>query len=429
MELYPDVKLGIGPPIDTGFFYEFLRDEPFTQEDLVTIEKKMHELAAQDLPNERKLIPKPEAARPLQEEQPDFQMRACGGKKPPSRWFRSTPLESSSTSAAARIFLPPSAFKHQVDERRRRVLEGPGRQSPAPANLRGGFLHTKSWTRICTASKKPSAAITASSAGRTRPLQHSEEAGRALIFWHPKGGLIRTIVESWLRDELLKRGYDLVYTPHIMRSTSGRSAATRIFTATTCSARRSRESRLPAQAHELPWAHSDLQIKAPQLPRPARPPRRARHRLIATNAAASFTACSASAASPKTTRTFSACPRKIESEVEACVDFAFAVMKIFGFDKFRSRAFRLGSRASGELRRQARRLASRHGRSRRHHEAHELPVQKDGRRSRLLRPEDRRKTHRRYRRSWQLTTVQFDFFADGANLHLHRREPSGRRRP
>src|SRR5258706_3364087 len=61
MELYPSVKLGIGPPIDTGFFYEFLRDEPFTQEDLAKIEKKMHELAAQDLPNESKLIPKPEA--------------------------------------------------------------------------------------------------------------------------------------------------------------------------------------------------------------------------------------------------------------------------------------------------------------------------------------------------------------------------------
>src|SRR5207247_5990751 len=60
-ELYPNVKLGIGPPIDTGFFYEFLRDEPFTQEDLAKIEKKMHELAAEDLPNERKLIPKTDA--------------------------------------------------------------------------------------------------------------------------------------------------------------------------------------------------------------------------------------------------------------------------------------------------------------------------------------------------------------------------------
>src|SRR6202789_3339691 len=43
MELYPNVKLGIGPPIDTGFFYEFVREQPFTPEDLEAIEKKMHE--------------------------------------------------------------------------------------------------------------------------------------------------------------------------------------------------------------------------------------------------------------------------------------------------------------------------------------------------------------------------------------------------
>src|SRR5437667_10924137 len=61
MELYPNVKLGIGPPVDNGFFYEVLREEPFTPEDLVKIEKKMHELAAQDLTNERKYMPKPEA--------------------------------------------------------------------------------------------------------------------------------------------------------------------------------------------------------------------------------------------------------------------------------------------------------------------------------------------------------------------------------
>src|SRR6202142_4006166 len=61
MELYPNVKLGIGPPIDTGFFDEFVREEPFTPAALTKIEAKMHELAAQDLPNERKLIPKPEA--------------------------------------------------------------------------------------------------------------------------------------------------------------------------------------------------------------------------------------------------------------------------------------------------------------------------------------------------------------------------------
>ncbi len=61
LELYPDVKLGVGPPTDTGFFYEFLREQPFTQEELAKIEAKMHELAAQDIPNERKWLPKGEA--------------------------------------------------------------------------------------------------------------------------------------------------------------------------------------------------------------------------------------------------------------------------------------------------------------------------------------------------------------------------------
>ena len=44
-----------------------------------------------------------------------------------------------------------------------------------------------------------------------------DDAGPGLIFWHPKGGMIRKVIEDWLRDELLKRGYDMVYTPHAMR--------------------------------------------------------------------------------------------------------------------------------------------------------------------------------------------------------------------
>ncbi len=61
IELFPEVKLGIGPPIDYGFFYEFLREQPFTPEDLGAIEKRMHEIAARDVPNERKMLPKLEA--------------------------------------------------------------------------------------------------------------------------------------------------------------------------------------------------------------------------------------------------------------------------------------------------------------------------------------------------------------------------------
>src|SRR5208337_5279022 len=72
MDLYPNVKLGIGPPVDNGFFYEFLREQPFNPEDLERIEKKMHELAGQDLKNERKLLPKAEALQLYQDSQQLF---------------------------------------------------------------------------------------------------------------------------------------------------------------------------------------------------------------------------------------------------------------------------------------------------------------------------------------------------------------------
>jgi len=62
LELFPNVKLGIGPPIDTGFFYDFVRDEPFTPEISERIEKKMRELAAQDIRTSARLMPKPEAS-------------------------------------------------------------------------------------------------------------------------------------------------------------------------------------------------------------------------------------------------------------------------------------------------------------------------------------------------------------------------------
>src|SRR6185312_3270214 len=55
LELFPETKLGIGPPIETGFFYDFQRETPFTPEDLEKIEAKMQEIQARNLPFERVL--------------------------------------------------------------------------------------------------------------------------------------------------------------------------------------------------------------------------------------------------------------------------------------------------------------------------------------------------------------------------------------
>src|SRR5580698_4009723 len=63
LELFPETKLGIGPPIETGFYYDFQRPEMFTPEDLEKIEKKMWEIQARDLPYERKYTSKNEGLK------------------------------------------------------------------------------------------------------------------------------------------------------------------------------------------------------------------------------------------------------------------------------------------------------------------------------------------------------------------------------
>ena len=80
LELFPDVKLGIGPPIENGFFYEFLREQPFTPEDLARIEKKMHELAATRYSERAQISAQAGSARALPQVESGIQMR-IGGRK------------------------------------------------------------------------------------------------------------------------------------------------------------------------------------------------------------------------------------------------------------------------------------------------------------------------------------------------------------
>ena len=126
MELYPNVKLGIGPPIENGFFYEFVREEPFTPEDLEKIEAKMRELAGKDIPNERKMIPKPEALELYRKSNQEFKCELVEEKatEPDGVVLHHREIHR---------FLPRSAHPvdraHQgvqADERRGRLLERPG---------------------------------------------------------------------------------------------------------------------------------------------------------------------------------------------------------------------------------------------------------------------------------------------------------------
>ena len=102
LDLFPGTQAGIGPAVENGFYYDFLRDEPFSSDDLAAIEAQMREIAAADIPIVREMLPK-DGSRPLfRKPRPDPQGRAHPGERRRRR-FDLPPGTVSSISASARI--------------------------------------------------------------------------------------------------------------------------------------------------------------------------------------------------------------------------------------------------------------------------------------------------------------------------------------
>jgi len=215
LELYPETKLGIGPPIDTGFYYDFDRAVPFTPDDLEKIEKRMWEIQKRNLPYERVYTPKDE-----------------GLKKYSDAWMKCELIQE----RAGEIFSEYTLGPHFID-----FCRGP--HVPNTSKLKAfkllsiagaywkGNEHNKQLQRIYgtaffsqkdledylkqieEAKKRDHRKL-----GKDLELFSVQElAGPGLIFFHPKGGMIRKLLEDWMRDQYLKRGYSLVYTPHVAR--------------------------------------------------------------------------------------------------------------------------------------------------------------------------------------------------------------------
>jgi threonyl-tRNA synthetase len=216
LELFPETQLGIGPPTDTGFYYDFQRETKFTPDDLEKIEARMRELQAKNLPFERKLTPKQDGLnkyrddwmkRELIEERagdifteytlgPDF-IDFCRGPHVPS-------TEKLNNFKLLSI----SGAYWKGDEK-----------NPQLQRIYGTAFFTKKeldeyLNRLEEAKKRDHRKL-----GQELDLFSIQElAGPGLIFFHPKGGIIRKLIEDWMRDQYMKRGYSLVYTPHIARS-------------------------------------------------------------------------------------------------------------------------------------------------------------------------------------------------------------------
>jgi threonyl-tRNA synthetase len=334
LELFPDVKLGIGPPIDTGFFYEFLREQPFNEEDLAAIEKRMHDIASRNVPNERKFLPKAEALELYKKSNQLFKCELIEEKA-------TEPMVSFYTTGKFMDFCRgphiPSTGKIQAFK----LMSVAGAYwkgqegNPQMQRIYGAcFINQKELDEYLHRLEEAKRRDHRKLGPELELFSIEEAAGPGLIFWHPKGGLIRKIIEDWLREEQLKRGYDLVFTPHIMLrdlwNTSGHTGFYKdnMFGPVEVEKADYQLKPMNCPGHILIYrsrlrSYRELPMRLAEFGTVYRYERSGvLHGLLRVRG---FTQDDAH---------IFCMPSQIESEVEGCVDFAFLVMKTYGFDKF-----------------------------------------------------------------------------------------------
>jgi threonyl-tRNA synthetase len=207
-----------GSDTDTGFFYDFYRDEPFTPEDLEKIEARMRELSQKDLPYQRKLTPKAEGLKKYAGMGEDLKCELITEKADDifSEYtlgngfidFCRGPHVPSTAKIKAFKLLSIAGAYWKGDEHNRQGQRIYGTSFFTKKEL-DEYLN-----QLEEAKKRDHRKL-----GQELDLFSIQElAGPGLIFFHPKGGTVRRILEDWMRDEYVKRGYSLVYTPHIARA-------------------------------------------------------------------------------------------------------------------------------------------------------------------------------------------------------------------
>jgi threonyl-tRNA synthetase len=231
LEMFPEGKIAIGPPIEDGFYYDFDLPRPLTPEDLEAIERRMREIIAADYQFKRREISAVEA-RKLYADQPykleliqgleggldEYGMEAV--EKPIISTYRHNSFEdlcrgphvehTGQINPEAVKLMKVSGAYWRGDEHNPMLQRIYGTAWETAQQLEE-YLH-----RLAEAEKRDHRKL-----GAQLDLfsVQPEQLGGGLILWHPKGGLIRHVAEEFCKAEHLAHGYDLVYSPHIGKST------------------------------------------------------------------------------------------------------------------------------------------------------------------------------------------------------------------
>lgn len=216
LELFPKTQTGVGPATEDGFFYDFLRDKPFTPDDLKVIEDKMRELAKKDIPIQKLTLSKKEALRIFKELGQELKVELIqekGGKEVTCYKqddfidFCLGPHLPSTGEIKHFQLLSISGAYWKGDEKGKQLQRIYGTSFYKEKDLKE-YL-----TFLEEAKKRDHRKL-----GLELDLFSSnEDMGAGLILWHPKGATIRRIIEDYWREEHIKDGYEFIYAPHIAK--------------------------------------------------------------------------------------------------------------------------------------------------------------------------------------------------------------------
>ena len=213
--LYPEAKFGFGPALEDRFFYDFDIDKSLAPEDLEKIEQKMKEIVDQNNSFTRENLSKDEAAKLFKARNEPYKVEHIEELEDSTSIYKegdfvdlcSGPHLPSTGMVKHFKLLAISGAYWKGDEKNPMLQRIYGVSFPKKSQL-DEFLH-----KLEEAKKRDHRRL-----GKELDLfSVNDECGAGLILWHPKGAVIRKTMEDFWRDEHLKGGYELVFTPHIAR--------------------------------------------------------------------------------------------------------------------------------------------------------------------------------------------------------------------
>ncbi|MCU1252982.1 MAG: threonyl-tRNA synthetase [Edaphobacter sp.] len=410
LELFPETKLGHGPATDSGFFYDVYRETPFSEQDLAAIEAKMAEVVTRDEKFLREIESREMGLKDYIEHGDFMKVHFIEKFTKPGEeislyrngkfvdFCRGPHVPSTGRVKAFKVTSVAGAY-WLGDEKNQQLQRIYGTAFFNPKDMEAHFK------RLEEIKARDHRVL-----GKQLDLFSIQEvAGSGLIFWHPKGGLIRKTMEDWMREECIRRGYNMVFTPHIMRrelwKTSGHEGfySQNMYPPMELDDAEYRLKPMNCPGHILiykssPRSYRDLPLRYAELGNVYRYERSGTmHGLLRVRG---FTQDDAH---------IFCMPSQIEDEVAACVDFAESVLKTFGFAEFKvelstwdpkDRKSYVGSDENWEM-------AA--GSLKRVLEAKKIPYKEIPGEAAFYGPKIDIKLVDVLGRLWQLSTVQFDF--------------------